>query len=378
MGRRTVALAMFRTISTFCLGFGLGVVLHLFVNMTVNLSNPNDVMDTRRTDFKVQARVWPEWTGEEEEEEEEERRSSWPVTSYQDLQHPLPLTGAPRILCYVLTGPTTHHTTRHVRDTWGQRCDRILFFSTQEDEDLRPQVVDVPEGYGYLWAKTKAALTHLHHHYPHYHWYLKADDDTFVIVENLRYFLRNLDPDDPVYYGVKFRQHVKQGYMSGGGGYVLSREALRRFVTQALRLQDQGSCPTRTSTGAEDLHLGRCLESVGVKAGDSLDEIGKPRFFSHNPMSLFYKLPLINRLHWYWSYIWHKHGVGPDCCSRHLISFHKVDPRMMWTLETLLYRIHIHRDLQPPHLNTSTSPVTPSPASSSTPYPASRPSPPPE
>lgn len=46
-----------------------------------------------------------------------------------------------------------------------------------------------------------------------------------------------------------------------------------------------------------------------MAAGESLDEAGKSRFFSNNPMSLYYKLPLVNRLHWYWRYIWHKHGV---------------------------------------------------------------------
>lgn len=57
------------------------------------------------------------------------------------------------------------------------------------------------------------------------------------------------------------------------------------------------------------------MESVGVEAGESLDEAGKSRFFSNSPMSLFYKLPLINRFHWYWHYIWHKHGVvSPSCC----------------------------------------------------------------
>lgn len=66
----------------------------------------------------------------------------------------------------------------------------------------------------YLWAKTKAALTHLHHHHPQYHWYLKADDDTYVVVENLRYFLKDRNPEEPVYYGVKFKKHVKQVRLS--------------------------------------------------------------------------------------------------------------------------------------------------------------------
>ncbi|XP_053652943.2 LOW QUALITY PROTEIN: glycoprotein-N-acetylgalactosamine 3-beta-galactosyltransferase 1-like [Cherax quadricarinatus] len=351
MGRRAAVTACARTVSTFLFGFGLGFVIHLLSSLSFTLSTT----DSETSDSTQQERGW---RLEQEAQHQQLRNGS-------QLNSAVP--EGVRLLCYVLTGPSTHHTAVHVKNTWAQRCDKTVFYSTEKDVGLQTEVLDVPEGYGYLWAKTKGALSHLHHHYPDYHWYLKADDDTYVIVENLRFFLRNLDPGEPIYYGVKFRKHVKQGYMSGGGGYVLSREAVRRFVTEALKLQDQSKCASNTSRGAEDLQLGVCLESVGVAAGDSLDDDGKSRFFSHSPLALFYKLPLVNKLHWYWRYIWHHHGVGPDCCSRHLVSFHDVDPRMMWTLETLLYRLHIHRDLQPPHLNTSTS--TPPPPSPSPPPP---------
>ena len=37
-------------------------------------------------------------------------------------------------------------------------------------------------------------------------------------------------PDEPIYFGCKFKPFTKQGYMSGGAGYVLSRSALKKYV----------------------------------------------------------------------------------------------------------------------------------------------------
>lgn len=54
-------------------------------------------------------------------------------------------------------------------------------------------------------------------------------------MENLRYLLTGYDANQPLYLGCRFRPFSPQGYMSGGAGMVLSREALARVVSRGLK-----------------------------------------------------------------------------------------------------------------------------------------------
>ncbi|XP_043661952.1 glycoprotein-N-acetylgalactosamine 3-beta-galactosyltransferase 1-like isoform X2 [Drosophila teissieri] len=191
-----------------------------------------------------------------------------------------------RVLCMVLTSPKTHHSRAiHIKRTWGGRCNKLIFMSSKADRELGAVALNVREGYSNLWPKTRAALQYVYkHHFQKYDWFLKADDDTYVIMENLRAFLHAYDFRQPVYFGNKFRQHVKEGYMSGGAGYVLSKMALHRLVK--LGFGNSSICTSR-NYGYEDVELGRCLAGVGVVGGDSRDEHGLSRFIPFSP------------LHWY-------------------------------------------------------------------------------
>ncbi|XP_016954725.1 glycoprotein-N-acetylgalactosamine 3-beta-galactosyltransferase 1 [Drosophila biarmipes] len=250
--------------------------------------------------------------------------------------HPLPdipsarLFNETRVLCLVMTSPKNHQSRAiHIQGTWGTRCNKLIFMSTKADEQLGTVVLNVREGYSNSWPKTRASLEYVYKRYFHqYDWFLKADDDTYVIMENLRALLYAQSPKRPILFGDKFQTHVKEGYTSGGSSYVLSRMALHRLIK--LGFSNSSICTNR-NYGYEDVELGRCLSAVGVATGDSRDENGLSRFIPISP------------LHWYSQAL--LNNATPDntndCCSNTAISFHFNNALEFYMLDYVLYKLRI-------------------------------------
>ncbi|KAK0160572.1 hypothetical protein PV328_007970 [Microctonus aethiopoides] len=244
-----------------------------------------------------------------------------------------------RVLCWIMTGPTNHKKkAQHVKATWGKRCNVLLFMSSINDTNLPSVALSVGEGRNNLWAKTKEAFKYVYKNYINdVDWFMKADDDTYVIVENLRLMLSSYNSSEPLYFGSRLKPFVKQGYMSGGAGYVLSKEALRRFIEDSL--PDKDKC-RQDNGGDEDVEMGKCLNNVEVKAVDTRDGYGRGRFFPMIPEHhIIPKLKKLEKNTWYWKMAYHETKDGLDCCSDYAISFHYVPPNMMYVLEYLIYHL---------------------------------------
>ena len=62
-----------------------------------------------------------------------------------------------------------------VFSTWAKRCDKVIFVTEEDDEDLPVMKVDVT-GRENLWGKTKISLVRAYREYgDHVDWVLKVD-----------------------------------------------------------------------------------------------------------------------------------------------------------------------------------------------------------
>lgn len=108
----------------------------------------------------------------------------------------------------------------HVRQTWGRHCDKLIFASTTTDVNLDIIGFNVTNAHDHVWGKEKAMFQYVYkNHFHNYDWFYKGDDDTFAIVENLRYLTTQFSNEDPLILVYKFKTlDHRWRYFQGGAG----------------------------------------------------------------------------------------------------------------------------------------------------------------
>lgn len=239
----------------------------------------------------------------------------------------------------------------HVKMTWGRHCDKLIIITKETDTNLGAVGFNVQDDYIHLWAKTKFAFHYIYENFAdEYDWIYKGDDDTFAIIENLRYLLAPYSPQDPISFGHRLKTmeaNLKYGFFSGGSGYVISNQALKLFAEEILK--NLTLCQIKTDIGKEDVSMAQCLDVAGVRPVDTRDPLKRERFLPMNPHDhLFLHL---DKGSWMRSYNYFTAIYGLDCCSNYTVSTHYIQPQNLYTLYFLAYKLQvvgIRRNFPPP------------------------------
>jgi glycoprotein-N-acetylgalactosamine 3-beta-galactosyltransferase len=272
-----------------------------------------------------------------------------------------------KVLCFIPIISTDHNATAmDVMHTWGKRCDKLVFASNATDSDIGAIKVDIPtEDWAHLWQKQRETMRHIWQEYgKEYDWFLKADLDTYVIMENLKAYLASEEiqskKDQPLILGRRVSRreekwyqgfdhnktlvdeflktsHNKFHYTMGGAGYVMNQKYMETFYES----MDEQFCLSseQEMTFPEDVGINFCMGNLGILPYNTRDELGRERFHLRSPEALF-NVDGTDKSAWLYKVHRDVGGIqgGNDCCSPASITFHHVKgPGALYDFERMIY-----------------------------------------
>eukprot|EP00047_Mylnosiga_fluctuans_P008630 m.259500 g.259500 ORF g.259500 m.259500 type:complete len:721 (+) comp22550_c0_seq1:55-2217(+) len=241
-----------------------------------------------------------------------------------------------RLLCFIMAMPQNFATKgAAVNRTWGRECDILLFFSTE----LVPgyNVIKSPiegEDRDLLWRKAQHAWLHVARKFADKaDFFVRADDDTYINMDNLRALLEPHDPDGRLFIGrLLYPEGVKdEGFYSGGSSIIASRGTMVHFAKSAAKNRWIFG---EEDTFADDLEISLTMARIGINPVDTLDAEGRNLFHT---LGVGVERSLTRKKDpsmWLWTYS-PSAIEGMSCCSKRWISSHYTSPPEMYMLDDL-------------------------------------------
>jgi len=194
-----------------------------------------------------------------------------------------------------------------VLETWGPRCNKLIFafgdstfkHNYTDTERIQFWTVNMSDGvdtYKKLWEKVVLSIRHTYDCcLDDFDWVLKADDNTYVEMTNLRLFLSGLNEaeSDRHYYGSSM--DYIGGYNSGGAGYVLSKNVVKKLVEVGM---NRNICDvTVQNQDSEDTQMGTCLRKLNITMTNTMDSENRLRFSLTN----LHEMITMKVQSWFWN-----------------------------------------------------------------------------
>ncbi|KAK9885984.1 hypothetical protein WA026_014770 [Henosepilachna vigintioctopunctata] len=220
------------------------------------------------------------------------------------------------VLCLVIVSKDSNW--KAIQNTWGKRCNGIDSIKINKKKEIFPWKRNNEDK---LWITLCEVFKKVERKY---NWVLVVNDDTFAIIENLRYHVAYRNSSEQYYIGypVKFWSIV---YNLGRAGYLLSRGVL-----EAIQKSD---CNSKILLrNREDFILGNHLSTLNISAMYIEDEKGLSLFYPYN----------LNRLLFHADNSYKFEPVYESrCCSKYIITFNAIDAEKMYKYYYMLYTLQV-------------------------------------
>uniref|UniRef100_A0A8D2DPM3 Beta-1,3-glucosyltransferase n=1 Tax=Sciurus vulgaris TaxID=55149 RepID=A0A8D2DPM3_SCIVU len=180
-----------------------------------------------------------------------------------------------------------------IKLTWEGQAGLIEYYSDYAESSIPTVDLGIPNtdrGHcGKTFAILERFLNHSHDKIP---WLLIVDDDTLISISRLRHLLSCYDSSKPVVLGERYGYGLGTdgySYVTGGGGMVFSREAIRRLLSS--------KCRCHSIDSPDDMVLGMCFSGLGIPM------IHSPLFHQARPTDypkdlLSHQVPISFHKHW--------------------------------------------------------------------------------
>ncbi|CEF65409.1 Glycoprotein-N-acetylgalactosamine 3-beta-galactosyltransferase 1 [Strongyloides ratti] len=268
----------------------------------------------------------------------------------------------PKILCVIFSHPTKETSTlNHIIRTWLAHCDKALFITTTGEKfhdkgeggkKMRIEVIKISSEGGRMdiLRKTIKSFKIIYSKFfnnttkQEYDWLLKVNDNSFVVIENLKKFLKNKNKNENIYYGynsnfnkINKKKLLNKKYISGGSGYVISKNGIKNIFENKKNFLE--NCNEKIVNGYEDIIIGICFKKLGIKGGNSRDENGFETFLPP-VVKKKYNLNLLKHEEMFNLFPGNKY----ECqrMSQYPISFHNIVSENFYILNYIFYKSKVN------------------------------------
>lgn len=165
------------------------------------------------------------------------------------------------ISCYVITSGNCKIAATAINKTWGRRCNHIRFLVTMGSKTCGLPVLYLKNTK--VKEKYQEAISKIYNVYGNESdWTLVATDDTYIIVENIRFLINRTSPDSKIMYGYITDFSLSRKYPHMYNKYssvmLLSRAAMNQYTHKSKAV----ACPSDSTL--LNLYDMLCMKKLGI------------------------------------------------------------------------------------------------------------------